>query len=99
MAILEPYTKLGLVEKMRALQAQENCASINTMLPNASGTIGAVNGLVTGFPSSNLYLNYSPNSFKDKYAMGIGYIMQKLGYKTVFWYGGFQDGKMYRPLF
>ncbi len=86
---LEPYTKLGLVEKMRALQAQENCASINTMLPNASGTIGAVNGLVTGFPSSNLYLNYSPNSFKDKYAMGIGYIMQKLGYKTVFWYGGF----------
>lgn len=86
---LEPYTKLGLVEKMRALQAQENCASINTMLPNASGTIGAVNGLVTGFPSSNLYLNYQPNSFKDKYAMGIGYIMQKLGYKTVFWYGGF----------
>jgi len=86
---LEQYAGLGLVEQMRTLQARENCASINTMLPNASGTIGAVNGLVTGFPSSNLYVNHQPNSFTNKYATGIGYIMQQLGYKTVFWYGGF----------
>ena len=59
------------------------------MLPHGSGTIIAINGLITGLPDTGLYENYSPLSMKEKYAMGIGYIMQQLGYKTVFWYGGF----------
>lgn len=59
------------------------------MLPNGSGTISAVNGIVTGLPDTGLYENYQPNSMQDKYQSGIGYIMHQLGYKTVFWYGGF----------
>lgn len=61
------------------------------MLPNGSGTIAAVNVIVTGLPDTSLYENYYPNSMKDRYQSGIGYIMYQLGYKTVFWYGGFSS--------
>ena len=86
---LAQFKDLGLVDRMLALQNSAHGAHINTMLPHGSGTIIAINGLITGLPDTGLYENYSPLSMKEKYAMGIGYIMQQLGYKTVFWYGGF----------
>lgn len=86
---LPKFQQLGLVNNMLALQNSVESAHINTMLPHGSGTISAVNGLVTGLPDSGLYENYQPMTFKGKYATGIGYIMKQLGYKTVFWYGGF----------
>lgn len=86
---LPKFQDLGLVDKMLALQNSPNGAHINTMLPNGPGTITAVNGIVTGLPAAGIYLNYQPVSFKQQYAGGIGYIMKQLGYKTVFWYGGF----------
>ena len=86
---LPKFKDLGLVEQMISLQNSSEAAHITTMIPHSSGTIGAVNGLVSGVPDSSLYENYQPNSFKSCYATGIGYIMKQLGYKTVFWYGGF----------
>lgn len=86
---LPKFRDLGLVDNMLALQDSPNAAHINTMLAHSSGTIGAINGLLTGLPDTGLYENYQPMSMQEKYATGIGYIMQKLGYKTVFWYGGF----------
>ena len=86
---LAQFKDLGLVDRMLALQNSAHGAHINTMLPHGSGTIIAINGLITGLPDTGLYENYSPLSMKEKYSMGIGYIMQQLGYKTVFWYGGF----------
>ena len=86
---LPKFRDLGLVDNMLALQNSANAAHINTMLAHSSGTIGAINGLLTGLSDTGLYENYQPMSMKEKYATGIGYIMQKLGYKTVFWYGGF----------
>ena len=86
---LPKFKDLGLVEQMLSLQNSSEAAHITTMIPHSSGTIGAVNGLVSGVPDSSLYENYQPNSFKSCYATGIGYIMKQLGYKTVFWYGGF----------
>ena len=86
---LSQFKDLGLVDNMLALQNSENGAHISTMLAHGSGTISAINGLLTGLPDTGLYENYQPMSLKEKYAMGIGYIMQQLGYKTVFWYGGF----------
>ena len=74
---------------MLALKNASDAAHITTMLPHGSGTISAVNGLVSGIPDMGLYENYQANSFNGKYATGIGYIMKQLGYKTVFWYGGF----------
>lgn len=83
------FKDLGLVDNMLALQNSEHGTHINTMLAHGSGTIFAINGLLTGLPDTGLYENYQPMSLKEKYAMGIGYVMQQLGYKTVFWYGGF----------
>lgn len=86
---LPQFKNLGLVNNMLALQNSEHGAHVNTMLAHGSGTISAINGLLTGLPDTGLYENYQPLSLKEKYAMGIGYVMQQLGYKTVFWYGGF----------
>ncbi|MDY4920074.1 MAG: sulfatase-like hydrolase/transferase [Phascolarctobacterium sp.] len=86
---LEQYKQLGLVDNMLALQKEKTAAHVTSMLAHGSGTISAVNGLLTGLPDTVLYENYQPMSMKKKYATGIGYIMQQLGYKTVFWYGGF----------
>lgn len=86
---LPKYKDLGLVDNMLALQNSADAAHVATMLPHGSGTIFAVNGLVSGIPDMGLYENYQANSFNSKYATGIGYIMKQLGYKTVFWYGGF----------
>lgn len=87
--LLPKYKDLGLVNNMLALENAKESAHITTMLPHGSGTISAVNGLVTGLPDTGLYENYQPMTFKSHYATGIGYIMRQLGYKTVFWYGGF----------
>lgn len=86
---LPKFKNLGLVENMLALQNSAQAAHIATMLPHSGGTIGAVNGLLTGLADTHLYENYQPRSLQDKYASGIAYIMRSLGYKTVFWYGGF----------
>lgn len=86
---LPKFQQLGLVNNMLALQNSAESAHIATMLPHGSGTIAAVNGLVTGLPDTGLYENYQPMTFKNQYQTGIAYIMKQLGYKTVFWYGGF----------
>lgn len=87
--LLPKFKELGLADNMLALQNAPDGAHIASMLPHGSGTISAVNGLLTGLPDSGLFENYQPMTFKSKYATGIGYIMQQAGYKTVFWYGGF----------
>ena len=86
---LPQFENLELVGECLSLQRSEHGAAVKHMLPNGSGTISAVNGIVTGLPDTGLYENYQPNSMQDKYQSGIGYIMHQLGYKTVFWYGGF----------
>ena len=91
---LPKYKDLGLVDNMLSLQNSADAAHVATMLPHGSGTISAVNGLVSGIPDMGLYENYQANSFNGKYATGIGYIMKQLGYKTVFGMVAFLDGKI-----
>ncbi len=86
---LPKFEQLGLVNESLKIKNSDEGAAVRYMLPNGSGTIAAVNGIVTGLPDTSLYENYHPNSMKNKYQSGIGYIMHQLGYKTVFWYGGF----------
>ncbi len=47
---------------MLALKNASDAAHITTMLPHGSGTISAVNGLVSGIPDMGLYENYQANS-------------------------------------
>lgn len=83
------FKDLALVEETTKLQNSEHGFAIETMLAGGANTMPSMNVLLTGLPNTGIYENYQPNSFKTKYQMGIGYIMKKMGYKTVFWYGGF----------
>ncbi len=58
-------------------------------LAQGTGTMPAINGLLTGMPDVGIYPNYESESYKAPYGLGIGQVMKNLGYKTVFWYGGF----------
>ena len=86
---LPQFQDLGLVNQTMSLKNAPNGAYINTMLANGDGTMTSLNGIISGLPSSGLYENYQSKTFEEKYQMGLGYIMKQLGYKTVFWYGGF----------
>ena len=83
------FKELGLVEETTKLQNSEHGFAVNTMLAGGNGTMPSMNVLLTGLPNTGIYENYQPNSFKTKYQTGIGYVMKKMGYKTIFWYGGF----------
>lgn len=72
---LPRFEQLGLVNESLKIQNSDEGAAVRYMLPNVSGTIAAVNGIVTGLPDTSLYENYHPNSMKDKYQSGIGCIM------------------------
>lgn len=86
---LPEFKDLGIVEYGSKFMDSKQSANISTMLAHGTGTIWGVSGLVTGLPASGIYENYQDNTFKTQYHTGIGYIMKQLGYKTVFWYGGF----------
>ena len=60
------------------------------MLAQGTGTMPTINGFVTGLADAGLYPNSQPESYKTKYGTGIGSVMKALGYRTVFWYGGFE---------
>lgn len=86
---LTAYEDIGsyVAEEGKAL-AREG-ASLEMLLAHGSGTMPAVNGYLTGLPDVGLYPNYEGVSYKEPYKSGIGHIMKQLGYKTMFWYGGF----------
>lgn len=86
---LPEFKDLGLVDKSLALQNSYNATSVKYLLANSTGTIGGINGIVTGLPDTGMYENYMPNPDNTIYKSGIAYIMKQLGYKTIFWYGGF----------
>lgn len=86
---LPEFKDLGLVDKSLALQNSSNATNVEYMLANSTGTIGGINGIVTGLPDTGMYENYMPNLDNTIYKSGIAYIMKQLGYKTIFWYGGF----------
>lgn len=78
-----------LVEQTREILKSDEAMQTKLMLAHGSGTMPAVDGFITGLVDLSAYPNYEAESFKEKYATGIGTIAKKLGYKTVFWYGGF----------
>ena len=78
-----------LVEKGRKFAASPRAMQTTYMLAHGTGTMPAVNGFVSGLPDTGIYLNYEKESYQEIYGTGIGSIMKQLGYKTMFWYGGF----------
>ena len=88
---LDRYKDLGLVSKGQGLINSGKAAYIPNFLANGNGTIGSLQGLISGLAGEGLYENYESETYKSHYATGIGNAMKELGYKTVFWYGGFSS--------
>ena len=84
--LLDMYQDLKLGFQGRKL-AQEGAYTYH-FLPNGNGTMTSLNGFMTGLAEVNLYPNYHNERPGEVYGLGMGAVMQKLGYKTVFWYGG-----------
>lgn len=87
---LPEYENLGLVSKELKLLNSPNCFKTDFMLAQGTGTMPTINGFVTGLADAGIYPNSQPESYKTKYGTGIGSVMKALGYRTVFWYGGFE---------
>ena len=78
-----------LVEQGRKYAASPQAMGTQMALAQGTGTMPAIIGLLTGMPDTGMYPNYSVGILQEPYGLGIGPVMKKLGYKTVFWYGGF----------
>ena len=96
---LPQFDKPGgyLVEKGRKLAASSQSMQTRYMLAHGTGTMPAVNGFLSGLPDTGIYINYEKESFQGPYAMGIGSVLKQLGYKTIFWYGGFGSWQEVEP--
>ena len=78
-----------LVEQGRKYAVSPQAMGTQMALAQGTGTMPAIIGLLTGMPDTGMYPNYSVGMLQEPYGLGIGPVMKKLGYKTVFWYGGF----------
>ena len=78
-----------LVEQGRKYAGSPQAMGTQMALAQGTGTMPAIIGLLTGMPDTGMYPNYSVGMLQEPYGLGIGSVMKKLGYKTVFWYGGF----------
>lgn len=86
---LPDFAPLNLVTNSQRLL--ESSLHVEDMLAHGSGTIPTVNGFLTGLPDTGIYVNYDKRILSEAQPTGVGYLMRSLGYKTVFWYGGFSE--------
>ncbi len=88
---LDKYSHLHLADGLRNIMNQPNAAAIKTFLPNGAFTPMAVTGIATGLSDVNVYPNYQAESYKAPYATALAPQLKKLGYRTDFWYAGFNS--------
>lgn len=88
---LTEFNDLGayLVEQGRKYAVSPQAMGTQMALAQGTGTMPAIIGLLTGMPDTGMYPNYNVGMLQEPYGLGIGPVMKKFGYKTVFWYGGF----------
>lgn len=87
--LLPEYRSLGLAQTGEWLEAHG--AHTYHFLPNGNGTMTSLNGFLTGLPDVGLYVNYTMGFQGHVDGLGIGATMKRMGYKTVFWYGGLRS--------
>lgn len=82
-----PFDRLKLAENARRFE--EKGLSVGNLLPGGAGTIQSLIAQITGLYDGGLYANYREQSLKKPFKTGIAYLFKQLGYRTVFWYGGY----------
>lgn len=93
--LLDKYAALHIGDGLRGIIARENAFYNKRFLPVGIFTAQTMNGIVTGFSDVNVYPTYQPETYKAVYATAIAAQFKALGYKTVFWHGGYpSSGRM-----
>jgi len=83
--VFPEYQSMGFSPGLSQLAAKG--AYWKNFLPASTGTIGAINTIVSGLPDSGLFTNYEAAS-NHAFETSIAVIFKRLGYKTRFFYGG-----------
>jgi phosphoglycerol transferase MdoB-like AlkP superfamily enzyme len=89
--LMPKYNNVNIANGLKSMIDQGHAAYVPAFLPNGTGTMEAMNGMITGLAEVNLSPNYQPGAYKDVYSTAIAPQMKKLGYKTYLWYGGFSS--------
>lgn len=87
--LLPEYRSLGLAQTGEWLEKEG--AYTYHFLSNGNGTMTSLNGFLTGLPDVGLYVNYTMGLKGKASPFAIGETMKRLGYRTVFWYGGLRS--------
>ena len=87
--LLPEYRSLGLARTGEWLEKEG--AYTYHFLSNGNGTMTSLNGFLTGLPDVGLYVNYTMGLKGKASPFAIGETMKRLGYRTVFWYGGLRS--------
>lgn len=86
--LLEKYAELHIADGMKGIIGEADSDYCPTFLPNGASTVSAVTGVVAGFADANLYLTTMPEAFREPYPTAGAPQMERLGYRTHFWYAG-----------
>ncbi len=86
--LLDKYEDLHIADGMKGIIGEADSDYCPTFLPNGASTVSAVTGVVAGFADANLYLTTMPESFREPYPTAGAPQMERLGYRTHFWYAG-----------
>lgn len=88
----EPFRSLGIMEKGRAFWSDAHTFSVPTALSGGLISQPSLVSLLTGFYDANLEFNETEIFWqpwqKGEFAVSLPNQLQKLGYRSVFWYGG-----------
>ena len=84
---LEPkFASLHLTDRMAALG--ESGIAVRAFVPAGSGTIKSLGAIITGLPSTGLFVSHEP-ALRGGVPTSAARIFHALGYRTRFFYGGY----------
>lgn len=91
----EKYSDLHIADGIKKIIAQENAFYSSHFIPVGAFTADTLNGLVTGMAVAGIYPAYQAETYKGIYGTAFAKQFKNLGYKTVFWHGGYaSSGKI-----
>lgn len=85
------YLNLDLTPNCQRVISSGHAVAVDNFMSDGHNTFAAVSSLLTGLPMNGLHCNYFPKTYKEQYVTGLARQMKKLGYRTVFWYGGYSE--------
>ena len=88
--LLEKYNFLPVAKGLKKLIARADSIYVDKFLPASDGTMFGLTSVLLGLPELNLATASRPSS-QEPYETALSVQLKKLGYKTHFFYGGFDS--------